>query len=498
MKPKRQMGAELPIKGLTARWVVEVLSIIVAVVFIVEIIGVIAIQSFYYNSVRQNITSRLNITAEMLAAYDSASDYEFELEAKDFLADYPEKKSFEVQIFDRFGNMIVSSQGFRPEETAFNDYTAAKYSQNGMGEWTGKLDSGEQVMAVTSILPSTDQACMGAVRFVVSLDNINSTIFNNILVMLAFGLCIIGLVVLSGVLFLRSILKPMRAITDMAFRIASGDFKVRLPVDTKDKSEVGKLSDAINYMASELESSEKLKNDFISSVSHELRTPLTAIKGWGETVKMSIGADNGLTEKGVDIIIKETGRLSRLVEDLLDFSRLQSGRLSIRLEKCDLLAELGEAVYMYRETAAREGIKLIYNEPLELPAVMADASRIKQVFINIIDNAVKYSKKDDTVTVSAEQHDVYVQVTVKDTGCGIAAQDLGRVKEKFYKANHTVAGSGIGLAVADEIIRQHNGILEVDSVLDEGTIVSIILPYSIDEQNKTEEGTGAVEQEQKV
>ena len=150
---------------------------------------------------------------------------------------------------------------------------------------------------------------------------------------------------------------------------------------------------------------------------------------------------------------------------------------------------------MYRETAAREGIKLVYNEPLKLPAVMADPSRIKQVFINIIDNAVKYSSKDDTVTVSADQHDVYVQVTVKDTGCGIAAQDLGRVKEKFYKANNTVAGSGIGLAVADEIIRQHNGILEVDSVLGEGTTVSIILPYSEDEQPK---GQDAVEQEKTV
>ena len=491
---QKQIG-ELPIKGLTARWVIEVLSIIVAVIFIVAAIGSIVIYNFYYNSVRQNITSQLNVTAEMLAAYNPTSDYEFELEAKDFLADYPEKKQFEVQVFDRFGNMIVSSQGFRSEETAFNDYIAAKNSQSGTGEWIGRLDSGEQVMAATCILPSTDSVSLGAVRIVVSLDEINSTIRSNIMLVIACGFGVIALVVLSGVLFLRSILKPMRAITDTAFRIASGDFKVRLPVDKRDKSEVGKLSDAINYMASELESSEKLKNDFISSVSHELRTPLTAIKGWGETVKMSIGMDNELTEKGVDIIIKETGRLSGLVEDLLDFSRLQSGRLSIRLEKCDLLAELGEAVYMYRETAAREGIKLVYNEPLKLPVVMADPSRIKQVFINIIDNAVKYSSKDDTVTVSAERHDVYVQVTVKDTGCGIAAQDLGRVKEKFYKANNTVAGSGIGLAVADEIIRQHNGILEVDSVLGEGTTVSIILPYSEDEKSTTEEGQNAVEQE---
>ena len=180
---QKQIG-ELPIKGLTARWVVEVLSIIVIVIFIVEAIGSIVIYSFYYNSVRQNITSRLNVTAEMLASYNPSSDYEFELEAKEFLADYPEKKQFEVQVFDRFGNMIVSSQGFRPEESAFNDYVAAKNSQNGMGEWIGTLDSGEQVMAVTAILPATDRASLGAVRVVVSLDEINSTIRSNILLVI--------------------------------------------------------------------------------------------------------------------------------------------------------------------------------------------------------------------------------------------------------------------------------------------------------------------------
>mgnify|MGYP004514599831 CR=1 FL=1 len=481
------------IKSLTARWLIDVLSIVVLIVVILEIIASIVIYNYYYNSVRQDLTSRLNVSTDILNEMSSSTDYEFELNAKSYLSDYYEKNALEVQIFDRFGKIIASSRGFLSDGDEYYDYNLAKQNESAIGEWSGKSETGESVMAMTKILPSTDKASMGAIRFIVSLDAINSTIWNSILVAIGCGLLVIAIVVISGALFLRSIIVPIRAITDTAFRIASGDFEARLPVSEKDESEVGKLCDTINYMASELESSDKLKNDFISSVSHELRTPLTAIKGWGETVKMSLGTDDELTEKGMDIIIKETGRLSGLVEDLLDFSRLQSGRLSVKLEKCDILAELEEAVLMYRETASKSGIRLIYNEPENLPPVMADPGRIKQVFINIIDNAVKYSKSGDTVIITASLHDIYVQVTVADTGCGIAAEDLGKVKEKFYKANTNVQGSGIGLAVADEIVKQHNGILEVDSKQDEGTIVSIILPFITNNEQISEEGTGEIE-----
>lgn len=483
--------SELNLKSLKGRWLVDVLSIVVISVLILLVGISLFIYNFYHDSVRQNIMSRINISTEVLESYDSASDREFELNAKNFMQSYFDKQTFEVQVFDRYGNMIVSSQGFRSDEKNMNDYVIAKTSKDGVGEWSGTSESGESIMAITAVLPSTKYESMGAIRFVVSMEAVNDAVRNSVLAVILVGLFIIAVTVISGMLFLRSILRPVRAITDTAFRIASGDFDARLPVDEKDKSELGMLCDTINYMASELKSSENLKNDFISSVSHELRTPLTAIKGWGETVKLSVGNDEELTQKGVDIIIKETERLSGLVEDLLDFSRLQSGRLSIRLEHCDIIAELTEAVYMYRETAAHNGVKLLYKEPKTLPAVMADPARIKQVFINIIDNAVKYSSSGDTVRVSAEKHDVYIEVTVSDTGCGIAAEDLGKVKEKFYKANTTVSGSGIGLAVADEIIKQHNGILEVDSKLGEGTTVSIILPYILPE--KSEKGTSEVE-----
>lgn len=481
---------EQQVKGLTSRWLIDVLSIVVVVVVVAIVISAVSVYNFYYDTVRQDLRSKLNISCDVLTSYNCASDAEFELQSKKFLSYYFEKKSYEVQVFDRHGKMITSSQGFRPDDELFADYNIAKTDPEGTGEWIGKTKSGESVMAVTAVLPAADRASMGALRFVVSMDSVNAAIRNSIFVILGCGVAIILLIALMSALFLRSIVRPVRAITDTAFKIASGDFDARLHASEKDKSEVGKLCDTINYMASELKSSETLKNDFISSVSHELRTPLTAIKGWGETVKMSIGADDELVKKGVDIILKETGRLSGLVEDLLDFSRLQSGRLSIRLEQCDILAELSEAVYMYKEPARRASVTIDYVEPQSLPFVMADAARLKQVFINIIDNAVKYSSEGGTVTVRAAQHDIYILVTVVDNGCGIAAEDLSKVKEKFFKANHTVNGSGIGLAVADEIIKQHNGILEIDSKEGEGTSVSIILPFiqTAEKSDKKEEG----------
>lgn len=480
---RRRETNEVGIKSLTARWAIDMLSVFAAVVILLQVLVSFSLYNYFYESVRQNIMSQINLSGDILASFDAQSDYEFERDSKAVLSNYFEKELFEVQIFDRFGNLIASSQGFLPEQKAYKDYELAKNNSSGIGEWIGEMQSGEKVMAVSMILPTKSSRSMGAIRFVVSMEDVDSAILNSMLIVLIAGLIILLIFAFTGFLFLRSILIPVRKITDTAFRIASGDFKARLTVDEKDKSEIGKLCGTINYMASELESADTLKNDFISSVSHELRTPLTAIKGWGETVKMSIDTDKQLTEKGVDVIIRETGRLSGLVEDLLDFSRLQNGRLTVKLQPTDVLAELGEAVYVYRETAKEQNIALHYDEPEFLPPVAADPARLKQVFINIIDNAIKYSSSGGSVRVVATKHDVYVQITITDTGCGIAAEDLSRVKEKFYKANTTVPGSGIGLAVADEIVHMFGGILEVDSKLGEGTMVSIFLPF-IDEKNK--------------
>ena len=268
---------------------------------------------------------------------------------------------------------------------------------------------------------------------------------------------------------------PIAKVNAAAKQIAGGDFGARIHKERND--EVGQLIDTINDMAAELGKSETLKNDFISSVSHELRTPLTSIEGWTETLQNS-DMDPDTRQKGMAIIMKETQRLTGLVEELLDFSRLQNGRLVMHMERVDLLTELDEVVFLVSDRIESEGKTLIYETPASLPPVKADPNRLRQVFFNVLDNAIKYSSKGSSISVSAVSSGSTVRVIIEDTGVGIAAIDLESVKKKFFKANQQVRGSGIGLAIVDEIISLHGGEVDITSKLGAGTKVSIILPVT--------------------
>jgi signal transduction histidine kinase len=206
---------------------------------------------------------------------------------------------------------------------------------------------------------------------------------------------------------------------------------------------------------------------------------------------MSLGTDEELVRRGLDVVLSESDRLSNLVEELLDFSRMETGRLSLTSQPINVTAILSESVDMYTELAKKQEIELVLTNPFDELIVMGDRDRLKQVFINIVDNAVKYTEGAGQVLVSANIEEACVRITVTDTGVGIPAQDLDRVKEKFYKANKTVRGSGIGLAVADEIIKQMNGLLFIESTENVGTSVTIVLPL-YEEQNKPQE-TGEID-----
>ena len=290
----------------------------------------------------------------------------------------------------------------------------------------------------------------------------------------AIGIVFFFTVCLSGYFFIRSIITPIRKIGATAEQIALGDFDARIEVSNQ-KDEIGRLCDTINYMAGELASTEKMKNEFISSVSHELRTPLTAIKGWGETV-LSSPDDPEITKKGLEVMIGEAERLSVIVEDLLDFSRLQNGQLSYNMEMCDVVAELSEAVLTLTDTAKKNGITIDFTEPDNLPPIMGDTNRLQQVFVNIIDNAIKYTPNGGTIVIDAKLEGGHILIMISDNGKGIPADDLEHVKQKFFKGKNATRGSGIGLAVANEIIQQHKGLLDIASTEHKGTTVSITLP----------------------
>lgn len=465
----------MAVKRITRRWLLNNFGVIIVIIVIIEIAFALGIGSYYYDSAAQALKSRANFANSTFSQYAADSRADFSSQVRDYVAGFGAKDKMELMTIDQTGTVALTSSGFSPENPGdLPDYLEARRSEDRTGKYVGRINS-EKIMAVTVLAPSQmDEESLAAVRFVTSMEKVDRQITLLVTAMLILGVVVLIPILFSSSYFINSIVNPVGEVGETARRIAQGDFAARLTKRTDD--EIGELCDIINYMAGELSNAERIKNDFISSVSHELRTPLTAIQGWGETILSDGGQDKDTLRRGMSVIINETNRLSGMVEELLDFSRMESGRLKLVRSKIDALAELSEAVMMFTERARRDNIRLIYEETEEIAPVNGDKNKLRQVFINIVDNAIKYSDAGDTVTVKAQKANQNLIITVEDTGIGIKAEDLPNIKTKFYKADFTRRGSGIGLAVAEEIVTRHDGTLEVDSRYGEGTTVTITLP----------------------
>lgn len=463
--------------GITKRWFVNIASVVVLILITVSFALLLSMRSYYYSVANLALDS---YSAQELSAsfslYGDAATDGFRTAGRNFVENFPDKDSMAVWIIDSSGNVILSSSGFEIKgRVTMPDYEEAMNGTNN-AKWRGNLPSGEKIIAKTCVYNYPDGTHAGAVRFMISLEQIENQLVRLTLTVAVVAIALFALLMISGSIFIRSIVNPVKTVGETAKKIAGGDLEARID-HYPYNDEIGELCTTINDMATKLSVTDKMKNDFISTVSHELRTPLTAIKGWGETLLQIGDTDPAMTQRGMSVIISEATRLNEMVEELLDFSRMSSGRMTLNFEKIDVLAELDEVLFSFRERTVKEGVEIIYNVPHVPAPARADASRLKQVFINILDNALKYSKSGGKIIVIADMpNPATLVVTFSDTGIGISPEDLPHVKEKFYKVDSTIRGSGIGLAVVDEIIRLHKGELEISSVLNEGTTVKITLP----------------------
>ena len=457
-------------RGVTRRWFANTVGIVMLILMIFITLLSVTIQNYTYNSIYYILRGR---TDELLNVFSYGTAAEFTARTREYIETFPDKNSMEIMVINRNGNVLTTSTGFAPDQNQeMLDFQEAIASEYSIGSWIGRQETNEKVMAITRVVKDTEDNILGSVRYVVSLEKADSQIFQTIITLIIIGITIMLFIILSGVYFIRSIVIPVRQVTNSAKKISGGNFNVR--VENKKNDEIGQLCDAINEMASELDMSARMKNDFISTISHELRTPLTSITGWAETLQTE--ADPKMLENGMQVIRKEAHRLSGIVEELLDFSKLQSGRLQLNYKKADILSELDEVVYLFTNRAASEDKEVIYDESVYLPSVYADVAKLRQVFVNVVDNALKYTDKGGKINISAKSADEWVVIKIADNGCGIPAEHLPNIKKKFYKANQIVRGSGIGLAVADEIIALHAGKLEVESRENVGTTVTVSLP----------------------
>ncbi len=460
--------------SLTGRWLRNAFGVIVLFLLLLLLLFAFMLRFYYHQSVWTALESRAELYQRTLELSGQSDTQPWASRSRELIAYFTDKEKMELQVLDAGGRILLSSTGFVPvQEPQPADFYQALTDQSGRGMFRGRSSTGEPVMAITVLETDAQGQPVGALRYVVSLTLVNRQVWLMIFLLLGVMLLIVFFVVLSGSYFINSIVNPVTDIGRTARRIAMGDYDARL--EKRYDDEVGDLCDTINFMAGEIGAAEKVKNEFISSVSHELRTPLTAIKGWSETLQ-TVPEDRELTAQGLTVIGREAERLSGLVEELLDFSRMESGHIKLRREPLDVIAELEEAVFLFGDKAARAGIRLQYCEGEALPAVMGDGDRLKQVFVNLLDNAVKYSHSGDRIRVEATRLSDTVQIVISDTGIGIAREELPRVWQKFYQTDPTNPGSGLGLALVDEIVRLHGGTVDIDSEHGVGTTVTVVLP----------------------
>lgn len=458
-------------KSIKTRLAYSFMSIIIISILVFVVILSVFIKEYYYKNLEEVLQNQIKISANFYSRYFSGTSLEDNI--MDNVDVFWKLTPAQVQIIDTSGEVLMDSIGVKLEEP-LDTIDFRKALEGEIGRWIGKPSyTNEPVMAVSHPLRSR-QEIIGVIRFITSLEPINHQINRILNFFTAIGLFVVVVSGIISLLLANGIIKPVKEVTKVAEKMAAGNLQVRSVKKYND--EIGKLSDTLNYMADELIKKENIKNEFIASVSHELRTPLTSIKGWAIILNTADPEERQLFKDGLKIIETETERLSDMVEDLLDFSKLISGKITLNKKETNvnLLVE-----YIKRHmtpVAERNNIEFIveYNE--NLPKAMLDENRIKQVLINVLDNAFKFTEREGWVKFTTKVEKDMLVMIVEDNGCGIAEEDLPNVKQKFYRGKNSRSSSGIGLSVSDEIVRLHNGDMQIESQKGEGTKVTIKLP----------------------
>ena len=381
----------------------------------------------------------------------------------------------QVQILDNSSNVLFDSLGSSKIGTKIKSTDVINANK---GEYSYQKiinkKTGEEVIALSYPL-SDNQKQIGIIRLISSTAKVKENVNNQMIIFLFFGFTIFLFALVVSFYASKRWIVPIKNLTKVGEKLAKGDFKVKASEDGK--NEISELGQTLNYMSENIVKREDMKNEFISSVSHELRTPLTSIKGWAITLQAKeIQKNEDMLNQGLTIIENEGERLSLMVEDLLNFSRLSS--TSFQYEKEDLnIVEIAKEVYQQLyPRSLNEKINFDFKTAYEEIIVNCDKNRMKEVFINIIDNAMKFTPKDGHIDIFISKEDENVNIEVKDDGEGIKEDEISFVSSKFFKGSSSKSQTGLGLSICEEIVKAHDGKLVIKSKYTVGTSVIVVLP----------------------
>ncbi len=463
------------ISSLRGRWLSNTLTLFCVLGLICVLVITATFAVYYYSNMMSDLRARAWQTSQFFSSYISQNYDDYYRSCVTYAQTFEMSNYLELQFINADGLLVASSYGtWAGSSPTTSDVTQAMESLQ-IEDFRGiDPNTGEHIIALSCPMIFGNGEVVGLLRFVTSTRLLDMQILQIGLMALGVFILLLMVLLLSSSYYIRSILVPVEEITQKAKHIANGTYGVQ--IQKKYNDEIGELADTISEMSAKLNQNEKLQAEFISSLSHELRTPLTAINGWSETLLSGDDLDEQ-TRRGVKIISREAKRLTEMVVDLLDFTRLQDGRFTLNMENADIRSEFEDTVYMYSSRLKQVGIALSYEEnEQDIPPISCDPKRLRQVFLNILDNAAKHGGEGEKIEASLDYDGTYVTIAIRDHGPGIAPEELPFVKKKFYKGNSKVRGTGIGLAVSDEIVTMHGGTLTLENAPGGGTLVKVSLP----------------------
>ncbi|NLW64941.1 MAG: cell wall metabolism sensor histidine kinase WalK [Clostridiales bacterium] len=322
-----------------------------------------------------------------------------------------------------------------------------------------------------------------------SVRELSSAMFEIILEALLIGLAIAALL---SLLLAKTMVTPIQSLTRAAERVAAGDFSQKPDFGSED--EIGILTRTFNSMAGQLEDtlndltkSEQMRREFVANVSHELRTPITSIRSYAETLMENSDLPPQTERDFLGVIVKESDRMTNIVSDLLTLSRFDAGSIEFQFERFSIKKAISDVYNSMLMEAQKHNHKFTLEFKTELPEIVGDNARIEQVLINMVSNAVKYTRDGGRISITAGANADAVWISVRDNGIGIPTEDVPKVFDRFYRVDKARSresgGTGLGLSIAKEIVTRHNGTIALDSKIGKGTTITVTFPVEGPHEN---------------
>jgi two-component system sensor histidine kinase ResE len=277
----------------------------------------------------------------------------------------------------------------------------------------------------------------------------------------------------------RSVASPLRQISEASIHLANGEKTYVKPQGPK---EVRRLGEVFNEMSAQVHASQQSQRDFVANVSHELKTPLTSVQGFAQAILDGTAGTPEAQQKAAQVIYDESGRMYRMVLDLLDLAKLDAGTAELVMEVVSLDLLLDAVVERFTPQSAQAQVEIVNNSG-SLPAIAGDGDRLAQVFNNLVENAIKHTPAGGKVTLTSVVEEGNVLVHVQDSGPGIPPEEAARIFERFYQLDKARKGGpahsvGLGLAIASQIVQAHGGEISVKSEIGKGSVFTVRLPVS--------------------